>query len=251
MSAASLNTQASAASGTSRAGPSRRAHLIRHAQASWGSADYDRLSSLGETQARHLGEWLAADAVTVYKHVVRGDMRRHAQTLDAIAAAFAAAGRELPAARIDAGWNEFDHVPILAAYAAAHGGDENLRAAQTGDERAQRAVLAAAVRAWHEGQLDGAVAETWADFGRRIASARERVGCALGSVLIVTSGGAMWRCAQAALDLDDAGLVKLGMTLRNTGISEFVYGSDRWQMLSWNELPHLAEPALQTLHTHY
>lgn len=234
-----------------RAEPAPRAHLIRHAQASWGSADYDRLSPLGETQARHLGEWLATDAATVYSHVVRGDMRRHAQTLTAIEAAFAAAGRELPAARVDAGWNEFDHVPILAAYAAAYGGDEALRAGQAGDERAQRAVLAAAVRAWHEGQFDGTVPETWADFGRRVAGARARVGCSIGNVLIVTSGGAMWRCAQAALDLDDAGLVKLGLHLRNTGISEFRYGSDRWQMLSWNELPHLADPAQQTLHTHY
>ena len=142
-------------------------------------------------------------------------------------------------------------MPILAAYAAAHGEDENLRTAQAGVERAQRAVLAAAVRAWHEGQFDGAVAETWADFGRRIAGARERIGGVSGNVLVVTSGGAMWRCAQAALDLDDAGLAKLGLTLRNTGISEFLCGSERWQMRSWNELPHLAEPALQTLHTHY
>jgi broad specificity phosphatase PhoE len=250
MSVASLNAQAGAAPGA-RAEPAPRAHLIRHAQASWGSADYDRLSPLGETQARHLGEWLAADAATVYRHVVRGDMLRHAQTLAAIEAAFAAAGRQLPAARIDAGWNEFDHVPILAAYAAAHGGDENLRTAQAGDERAQRAVLAAAVRAWHEGQFDDAVAETWADFGRRVAGARTRVGGATGNVLILTSGGAMWRCAQAALDLDDAGLVKLGLQLRNTGISQFLRGADRWQMLSWNELPHLAGLAQQTLHTHY
>jgi broad specificity phosphatase PhoE len=250
VSVAPLNTQENAAPGL-RVESSRRAHLIRHAQASWGSADYDRLSPLGETQARHLGEWLAADTATVYNRVVRGDMRRHAQTLMAIEAAFVAAGRELPTVRIDAGWNEFDHVPILAAYAAAHGEDENLRAAQAGVERAQRAVLAAAVRAWHEGEFDGAVAETWADFGRRIAAARERVGDAIGNVLVVTSGGAMWRCAQAALDLDDAGLAKLGLTLRNTGISEFEHGSDRWQMRSWDEVPHLADPALQTLHTHY
>ena len=250
MSAAALIAQAGAAPGM-RGEAAPRAHLIRHAQASWGSADYDRLSRLGETQARHLGEWLATDAATAYCHVVRGDMRRHAQTLDAIEAAFAAAGRQLPAARIDAGWNEFDHVPILAAYAAAHGGDEALHAAQAGDERAQRAVLAAAVRAWHEGQFDGAVPETWAEFGRRVADARERVGGAAGNVLIVTSGGAMWRCAQAALELDDAGLVKLGLQLRNTGISQFLRGADRWQMLSWNELPHLADPAQHTLHTHY
>lgn len=229
---------------------SPHARLIRHAQASWGSADYDRLSPLGETQARHLGRWLAAD-MTPYAHVVRGDMRRHAQTLDAIGRAFEAIRRPLPAVRIDPGWNEFEHEPILAAYAAAHPHDASLSSAQAGDERAQRSVLAAAVRAWHEGEFDGRVPETWAEFGRRVAAARARLDTMDGAVLIVTSGGAMWRCAQAALDLDDAGLIKLGMTLRNTGISDFQRDGGRWRMLSWNEMPHLGAPDLESLHTHY
>jgi broad specificity phosphatase PhoE len=230
--------------------PPVRARLVRHAQASWGSDDYDRLSPLGETQAVHLGRWLAADTAE-YVHVVRGDLRRHAQTFAAIEAAFEAAGRQLPPVRIDAGWNEFDHVPLLAAYARAHADDPNLPLARDGDTPAQRAVLAAAVRGWHEGRFDGSVPETWAQFGQRIAAARERIDVTAGSVLIVTSGGAMWRCAQAALDLDDAGLVKLGLSLRNTGISEFERRGARWHMLSWNELPHLAADEHAELHTHY
>jgi broad specificity phosphatase PhoE len=229
----------------------RRATLVRHAQASWGSAEYDRLSPLGEKQAGYLGRWLAADRETSYAQVVRGNMRRHAQTLDAIEAAFAAAGRALPEVRIDPGWNEFEHEPLLAAYAAANPDDANLAAARAGDHAAQRAVLAAAIRGWHEGAFDGTVPETWADFGRRVAGARARIGDGVGTVLIVTSGGAMWRCAQAALDLDDAGLIKLGMTLRNTGISEFQRSATRWNMLSWNDLPHLASAEHHDLLTHY
>jgi broad specificity phosphatase PhoE len=227
-----------------------RARLIRHAQASWGSADYDCLSPLGEIQARHLGRWLAADA-TPYALVVRGDLRRHAQTFDAIDSAFSAAGRRLPELRIDPGWNEFDHVPILAEYARTHRDDPNLARARDGDTPAQRAVLAAAVHAWHEGRFDGNVPETWAQFGRRVADARARLDAAEGSVLIVTSGGAMWRCAQAALDLDDAGLMRRDLALRNTGISEFERNGGRWNMLSWNELPHLAADEHASLHTHY
>ena len=237
---------------TSDAAGSRpvRARLIRHAQASWGSADYDCLSPLGQIQARHLGRWLAADA-TQYALVVRGDLRRHAQTFDAIDSAFGAAGRRLPELRIDPGWNEFDHVPILAEYARTFRDDPNLPLARDGDTPAQRAVLAAAVRAWHEGHFDGCVPETWAQFGQRIAAARARIGDDAGSVLVVTSGGAMWRCAQAALDLDDAGLMRLGLALRNTGISEFERNGGRWNMLSWNELPHLAADDHAGLHTHY
>ncbi|NDB25614.1 MAG: histidine phosphatase family protein, partial [Gammaproteobacteria bacterium] len=34
-------------------------HLIRHGQASFGAADYDRLSSLGEQQVEHLRDHYA------------------------------------------------------------------------------------------------------------------------------------------------------------------------------------------------
>jgi broad specificity phosphatase PhoE len=231
-----------------RDAPGPRVRLIRHAQASWGSADYDCLSPLGQMQARQLGQWLAAEPTT-YTRVIRGSMRRHAQTLDAIESAFAAAGRALPATQIDDDWNEFAHEPVLAAYAQAHADDVTLAAAQNGDERAQRAVLAAAVRAWHGGEFDGTVPETWAEFGARIAAARTRLHPAGGDILIITSGGAMWRCVQSALGLDDAGLVKLGLMLRNTGISDFHHGDPCWRMLTWNEVPHLS--AAEHLHTHY
>ena len=228
-----------------------RTRLIRHAQASWGSADYDCLSPLGEAQARHLGRWLAIDRATTYTTVIRGSMRRHAQTLDAIEAAFSAAGRVLPATQIDAGWNEFEHEPVLSAYAARHADNAHLAAARSGEVRAQRAVLIAAVEAWREGRLDDDVPETWSAFGQRIAAARARIGSATGTVLIVTSGGAMWRCAQAALGLDDAALAKADLAISNTGISEFRRDMEHWHLLSWNSLPHLAEPENRDLHTHY
>ncbi len=228
-----------------------RARLIRHAQASWGSADYDCLSPLGEAQARHLGRWLATDCASTYTAVVRGSMRRHAQTLDAIEAAFAAAGRILPVTQVDAGWNEFEHEPVLSAYATRHADNAHLAAARSGEVRAQRAVLVAAVDAWREGRLDDDVPETWSTFGQRIAGARARIGIAAGTVLIVTSGGAMWRCAQAALGLDDAALAKADLAISNTGISEFRRDTEHWHLMSWNSLSHLAESEIRDLHTHY
>jgi broad specificity phosphatase PhoE len=229
-----------------------RALLVRHAQASWGSADYDCLSPLGETQARHLGRWLAACAAYACARIVCGAMRRHAQTVDAILAEFAAAGRAAPDVQVDAGWNEFEHEPVLRAYAATFPGNPDLAAAGAGEDRAQRAVLLAAVSAWREGLLDAAVPETWPAFGQRIAAARSRIGDREDSVLVVTSGGAVWRCAQAALELDDAALANANLPLlRNTSISEFRRHAQRWRMLSWGEVPHLAAPEHESLHSHY
>jgi hypothetical protein len=70
-------------------------------------------------------------------------------------------------------------------------------------------------------------------------------------VLVVTSGGTMWMCVQAALDLDDEGLTALNLRLRNTGISDFARAAPRWRMLSWDEVPHLDAPEHAPLHTHF
>ena len=229
-----------------------RARLIRHAQASWGSADYDCLSPLGLEQARQLGRWLAAEPAVAYAQLVRGSLRRHAQTLELIESAFAAAGRPLPPARVDPDWNEFDHESVLRGYAAANPADPNVAAARRGDDRALRLVLMAALQGWREGRFDDVASETWPAFGRRVATARERIGAAHGIALVVTSGGAIWRCAQAALDLDDQGLVDAKLSfLRNTSLCEFERAAGRWRMLGWDLVPHLSEPGHASLHSHY
>ena len=54
--------------------------LVRHAQASFGTDDYDRLSELGHRQSRWLGQWFA-DRDIVFDRVVTGSLRRHRETL--------------------------------------------------------------------------------------------------------------------------------------------------------------------------
>ena len=59
-------------------------YLVRHAQASFGAANYDQLSDLGHQQSRWLGEHLALRGIGFDKLVV-GDMHRHHQTMDGMA----------------------------------------------------------------------------------------------------------------------------------------------------------------------
>ena len=39
--------------------------------------------------------------------------------------------------------------------------------------------------------------------------------------------------------------------LRNTSLCEFERSDGRWRMLSWDQVPHLAEPEHEPLHSHY
>jgi broad specificity phosphatase PhoE len=238
------------------AGRSSRLLLVRHAQASFGSADYDCLSVRGEQQAERLGAWLVADSKLGFAHVVGGTLRRHVQTLDRIEHAFAAAGLALPAITQDANWNEFDHEAIVRAYANRHADDPLLAAARASKDRsAIHALLAAALHAWARGESDADVPETWDAFGARIARARAGLEAApRGKLLVVTSGGPITRCAQAALGCDAERAVRLNLALRNTAISEFrdgSDGSDGWHMQIWNMLPHLSSPTDRDWVTYY
>jgi broad specificity phosphatase PhoE len=86
-----LTSAGSTAAAAHGARPSSRLWLIRHAQASFGSADYDQLSERGEQQAQRLAGWLTADPDLQFAHVVCGTLRRHVQTR----AAAGGAGRGL------------------------------------------------------------------------------------------------------------------------------------------------------------
>jgi broad specificity phosphatase PhoE len=90
-------------------------YLVRHAQASFGRSDYDRLSPLGERQAARLGKALAARDVKP-DLVVAGAMQRHARTAEI---ALAAAGVQTMV-DVDEGFNEFDHDQVIVAHKPAY-----------------------------------------------------------------------------------------------------------------------------------
>ena len=228
-----------------------RVILVRHAQASFGSADYDRLSERGEQQAQRLAQWLVAHPELEFSHVAAGTLRRHAQTLAAIEAAFTRVRRALPALVQDADWNEFDHDALFRAYTARHASDPLLTAAHS-DPRAAHALMRAVLHAWAGGELDDAVPENWNVFGARVARARERLnGATRERVLVVSSGGPIARCAQAALGCDDRRAVTLNLALRNTAVSEFRTRDEDWELHTWNMLPHLSAPADREHVTYY
>lgn len=219
-----------------------RLRLVRHGQASFGSDDYDRLSALGEAQARALGDWLAGhDHRPV--HVLRGRMRRHAQTLDAIDAAFRADGRPLPAAEVVDGLDEFDHTAVIGAFLAErpdHPAAPLLSGGGRPDPRQVLDLLVSAIARWSEGgAIDG---ESWADFRGRTTGTLARMAelAGDGEVLVVSSGGVISQLARHALDAPDATAVRLNLSLRNSAFTELVPHRGRFHLHSWNELPHLA-----------
>jgi broad specificity phosphatase PhoE len=210
--------------------------LVRHGQASFGAADYDVLSETGWEQGRLLGGWLRDRGVSPTA-VVRGGMRRHRETAEA-------AGWGDPA--VDPGWDEFDHLSVVAADPAAPTGDVDRR-------EFQRAFEVATAR-WTAGGHDGEYAEPWSAFRARVATSFEAASAqAAGggqTVVVVSSGGPIAAVCATLVDpsADAASYARLwsrfNTVLVNSSVTRVVVGSTGARMLTFNEHPHLEGDAL-------
>ncbi|WP_121254200.1 histidine phosphatase family protein [Nocardioides ferulae] len=214
--------------------------LVRHGQASFGADDYDVLSETGWAQGRLLGEWLAARGVAP-DVVVRGDMRRHRETAESL---LAGAGWETPL-EVDAGWDEFDHLGVVAADAALHGPAGEL----PHDRREFQRLFEQATARWAAAEEGVAYPETYAGFVARVRGALGRA-CARagkgGTVAVVTSGGPIAAAAAALVDPtgDDQAVTarlwsRFNTVVVNSSLTRVVVGSTGARLLTFNEHPHL------------
>ena len=211
--------------------------LVRHGQASFGSADYDVLSPLGEGQVRCLGVALAKRGVQPAS-VVSGSMRRQRDSAVVLAEQ---AGWNLEPS-VDAGWNEFDHRGL----AAGPGGGRVPK-----DRGAYQDALEAGMRRW-AGTADapptgGNAGESFADFTARTESALRWVASAQPrgtTTLVATSGGVIAWIAAELLGAGAEQWIRLNRVCVNTGVTTLVTGRQGVSLVSFNDHSHLSPPEI-------
>lgn len=212
--------------------------LVRHGQASWGSADYDVLSGLGGRQAVETGRALAARGASP-DIVVHGALERQRETARLLVEG---AGWET-APEEDAGWDEMDHHDVLGRHPSAFTGD-----APSAD--AYEAWFEAAFDRWLGGDHDHEYDEPFPLFSDRVLEALDRLtGRAArgGTVVVVTSGGPIARVASTLLDGGAALHQRLAPVMLNASVSKVVTGRRGATLVSFNDHSHLeAEPGLLT-----
>lgn len=205
--------------------------LVRHGQASFGSANYDCLSDTGRQQARWLGEYFAGRGVD-FTRVVAGSMVRQQDTAREILAGM---GRT-DAIETHAGLNEYDGEALFRAYTRA-----DAIAHQNGDRNQYWRTFRQAYEAWTEGGLGDAI-ESWHAFGARIAegiahategATREQ------TVLVVSSGGVIGRAVADLLHAPARAAVEMNLQFRNSAFCEIVVGRGTRRLVTFNTLPHL------------
>jgi broad specificity phosphatase PhoE len=206
--------------------------LVRHGQASFGSDDYDKLSELGWQQSRWLGEYFAERGAT-FDLVVRGSLRRHAETLAGIAEGMgtALAGKE------DARLNEYDSFSLLRAHLKGTG------MPGAGDRREHFRILREALYGWTDGTLEGAEHVPFDRFRGGVVAALEDLRAAQKKrILVVSSGGPISTMLAHVLGMPARGIVDLNLQTRNTGVTQLRTGAARIHCVSFNNVPHLDRP---------
>lgn len=208
-----------------------RLMLIRHAQASFGAADYDRLSDLGHEQARALGRALADLGDPAPIRLYRGAQRRHAETLAGLAPGL---GLDPDGAVIHEGLNEIDAKGLLAARFGPNGPPPGIR----GDRRAYFRLLRDTVLAWQQGDLTDPP-ETWDAFSARVDDARRAMLAEGGPVLAVSSGGAISRMITQVMDAPAPQMIQLQLQMKNCAVTRLAGGRAGLFLHAFNETPHL------------
>ena len=201
--------------------------LVRHAQASAGTDDYDRLSPLGHEQAEWLGLWLRAHDLA-FDRVYRGNLRRHRET----AAALQGLG---PEPVVDPRFDEFHYFSLQQEYQRLTG---------TPEARSREEFLTtfpAVLARWAAGEL-GREGETFAAFEARVSEALAEAARPGETVLIVTSGGVIGVILRHVLGLSDDATADMMLAIRNASIHRLKHEGGRLRLSLFNAHPHL-DPA--------
>lgn len=227
--------------------------LVRHGQASAFEDNYDRLSTLGEKQARLLGESWRRLGLQVDR-VFAGPRVRQQRSAEIAAEAGA-----LPALVVVQDLDEMgveplfrEHMPDLFARHAHLAALGDAMLAADGNEARARGfarLFEAVLQLWLRGGVGARGVESWLEFRARV---RRAIGVmqaeARGQrIAAFTSAGPVASAVQLALGADDDTTLSLAFRVRNSSVSEFLFSGDRFSLSSFNETPHLADAALVTV----
>jgi broad specificity phosphatase PhoE len=210
-------------------------YLVRHGQASFGAADYDQLSPLGERQCHALGQYLAERGQR-FEAVLTGTLKRHAQSL----AALAAGHRDVPPAVARPGLNEYDSEALVHAIHPEPLAKARTLASTPELYRAHFRLLRQALARWMAGDITPTGMPSYVDFVAGVNAALDHVRTQHeGDVLIVSSGGPISTAVGQVLGTPAATTIELNLRMRNSALTEFAFTPKRHMLVSYNHLPHL------------
>lgn len=228
--------------------------LVRHGQARFLSEDYDRLSDLGETQAKALGEfWLQRKVRPDF--VYSGSLLRQQRTAEVIGEVFAASGAHWPSLQVIPALDEYPADDIVARLGPLLAKDdaniaELITAAdQASDTRSRyrniHRMLETLIGRWVHGAYDQSAVPglmTWQAFSEGVRTALASMMSAAGSgstVAVFTSGGPVGVSLQSILEAPEIKAAETNWRVHNCSVSRFTFSGARVSLDCFNDVAHL------------
>jgi broad specificity phosphatase PhoE len=232
--------------------------LVRHAQASFFSKNYDQLSPLGESQARALGEYWLRLGIR-FDEVIVGPRRRHAHTAEIVGSVYRAQGRSWPRAELRPEFDELfadqllgepleqlvRHHPQLGPLAADYRSAVEPHQVQRGFQRLFEAIC----HLWTASAAGTETVESWSDFHSRVQSGLRRALEQPGrnrTIAVFTSVGNIASALHHTLECSPAQALELGWRLKNCSLTELIFSQNRVTLDQFNSVPHLPDPSTWT-----
>jgi len=232
--------------------------LIRHAQASLHDHNYDKLSAVGEEQARRLGQYWVRRKM-VFDRVCTGPRVRQRDTARIVADAYGDAGLRFPEPVVIQEFDEYQGGAVLE-----HGLPRLLetnselrelhRAFQNSSSSDQRLVnfekmFEMLITRWVDGEVVLPAVESWPAFCARGDRGLSQCISANGRgqrVAVFCSAGLIGVAMRRAFHLSSQDTLRATWTVRNCSYSEFLFSKDRFTLRTFNAFPHLEDASLLT-----
>ena len=236
----------------------RHIALVRHAQASFLEADYDKLCANGEEQARLLGQYWLKRGMTFYS-AYSGPRRRQRGTAAIVAEVYRDADHHFPEI---VAMNEFDEYQAeavmrtcLPQLVEVNAGIRELSSAhessrEPGERRRSfQKLFEKVIGMWATGEVAADGIESWHEFCLRVERGLEhvmRTTAPAASVVIFTSAGAIGAAMRQALHLSVEDSLRVSWMSRNCSFSDFHASDQSFMVSAFNAHPHLDEDSLLT-----
>ena len=203
--------------------------LLRHGQASMGTADYDQLSELGHQQAQAAGARLARADLRIGQ-VWSGALARQDQTARVVLAEL---GRPPGDLCTDGRLDEYDPAGILGM------SDPFAGATTPESRRALQVTLDEALARWIQG--GAGYPEPHAAFTARVQAAVAELAALPGTTLAVTSAGVIAVACARVAGLPADRWPALARVVVNASLTKLITGSTGTNLLTFNDHGHLED----------
>lgn len=225
-------------------------YFFRHAQASFMADNYDKLSEHGEKQSEELGKYLVRKEFHFDKIFV-GPLERQKKTFEIVSNIYSKHNITIPE-------------PVFVEELREHSGPRAMRYVfpklketnleikkllQIADEnpklkkRNHLLVFQHFMDEWAEGNIEVPEVDSWVTFRKNVKVGLEHILANTGkgeTIGAFTSGGTISAITAEALAIkEERTVATMNFSVRNTSFTSFLFSQNKFNLLSFNELPHL------------